>query len=111
MPVSKEFNSKFNAERVNEVYEKFINLLQEKKLTVAELCILLGNTLYTVGASIEGFKDEGPDMEELNKRYYTKPTVGIAIMLNGMTLVSYFDDLNKVEAKKKEDGEIETKEK
>jgi len=95
--MSKEKVLEFSPEKVSEAHEKIVDMLKEKKLTVGELLVLYGNLGYTLGASIAGYKEKGPSPEELEKLYYTgssdrKKHLGVALMLQGMTVTSWYED-------------------
>ena len=94
-----ESKLEFNSEKVNNVYEKLVQTFQEAKLTTGELLIAFGNLGYTLGASIEGYSDKGPSIEELKKKYYEGATVGVALMLQSYHIVEWFDQYQE-EAKK-----------
>jgi hypothetical protein len=81
--------------KVDKVYTDIVNILAKNKLTVQELLLVLSNTLYTVGASIGGYKDKGPSVEEIDRMYALKPSLDLAIMLQGLTIGTYINDLDK----------------
>jgi len=93
----KNFTAKleFDPDKVNRVYEKLVNIFQEEKLSVGEIIIAYGNLGYTLGASIEGYDGEGPSLEELTKKYYSDPTLGIALMIQGITVTSWYSSWEK----------------
>ena len=90
--------SNFDPDKAQEAFGELVDVFQRHRLTVAEILIVLGNLSYTLGASMEGFKEKGPSMEELQKMYYLSPTPGIALMINGVTVCLYFSDLNKIQS-------------
>ncbi len=81
----------FDDERVAKCHEELVEVIRKYNLRVGELLILYGNLGYTLGASIEGYRDKGPGIDELNQRYYTNPTAGVSLMLTGMTVTSWYD--------------------
>lgn len=91
----KEVGTKDNIaiEKITNCLSNILELIQNNRFKVGELILLYGNLGYSIGASIEG---EAKTIEELNKLYYTNPTVGIALMLNGAMVNSWFDDYNKI---------------
>ena len=54
---------------------------------------MYGNLGYSIGASIEEIEQgSGPTVEELQKSYYQNPTVGTALMLQGLLTSSWYDN-------------------
>lgn len=81
-------------EKANEALGEMIEVLDKHKLRVQDLVVVYGNLGYAIGAAIEGFKEEkGPDVEELQKLYHSDPTVGVALMLQGMLVTSWHDQI------------------
>ena len=80
-----------NETKANEALAKLISVFQETKLTVGEILIVYGNLGYALGASIEGYQEKGPSIEELKRLYYSQPSVGIAMMLQGITVTSWYE--------------------
>ena len=107
MQIKKDLKTtlEFDPEACNALYEDLVKVYQKHKPTVGSILINYGNLGYTLGASIQGYKDEGPSVEELNKMYYSNPSLGIALMLQGVTIVSWFSSWEEQQVKK------ETKEK
>lgn len=100
-----ENDTDISVAKVNKAYEALVNVFKKYKLSVPELLVVYGNLGYTIGASIEGYVDKGPSTQELEKMYYTKPTVGVSLMLQGLQTTLWTEDLNKtVEELKKERG-------
>lgn len=96
MKVSKvENDSDVSTSRVNKLYSDLVGCFNKNKANVKEILLAYGNLGYTLGASIEGYKDKGPSAEELNLLYATKPTVGVALMIQGLQTTLWVDDLNK----------------
>ncbi len=89
--------AKVNEKKVDKVYTDIINIFKKSKLTVPELLLVLGNTTYTLGASIAGYKDKekGPGFEKLQEMYAEKPEISTALMLTGMTETIWVNDLDK----------------
>src|SRR5258706_7879096 len=81
--------------KVDKVYTDIVNILKNNKLTVQELLLVLGNTLYTVGASIGGYGTKGPSVKELAELYATKPSLDVALMTNGLQVTTWIEDLDK----------------
>jgi hypothetical protein len=90
-------------EKTSKALDEIILILQKYKLRVQDLVLLYGNLGYSIGASIEGLKNtEGPSIDELQKNFYEKPTVGIAMMLQGMLTTTWYDDVIKSNKEKEE---------
>lgn len=82
----------FDPERCERTYLKAVEVFQQEKPTTGEIVVALSNLTYTLGASIEGYTDKGPNLETLQKEYYTNPgKVGISLMLQGLTLASWYN--------------------
>lgn len=98
MKVDKEVEKKleFDPEKVSDLHDKILEMLQDARPTVGELIILYGNLGYALGASIDGYTEKGPSPEELEKLYYSNPTIGVAMMLQGMTVSSWYEDWEKI---------------
>jgi len=82
----------FDPEKCNNILSKLIEAFEEHKPTVGEILVIYGNLGYTLGASIEGHGNTGPNVQELKKQYYTDPTVGTALMLQGIEVTNWFQD-------------------
>jgi hypothetical protein len=84
--------------------EDIISILKVAKLRVQDLVLLYGNLGYSIGASIEGIDtSQGPSVDELQKQYYEKPTIGVAMMLQGILTTTWYDDISKQTKEKKEE--------
>lgn len=83
-------------EKASQALNEILEILNKYKLRTQDLILLYGNLGYSIGASIEGMKNSvGPTVEELQKSYYEKPTVGIAMMLQGLLTTTWQDDILK----------------
>ncbi len=92
---------KFDPEACTKLYEDLVKVFQEHKPTVGEIIIALGNLQYSVGASIGGYNNEkGPGIEELQKLYYSNPSVDVALMIQGLQTTTWFDDYQEMQLKK-----------
>ena len=81
-----------DTDKIQNCLTQMIDLLESERLNVGELILLLSNLQYLVGASIEGHVNgKGPGLEELKKLYLTNPTVGVNMMLAGMTMSTWYD--------------------
>jgi len=84
----------FDPDKVSDSLDKILEILQTNKLRVGELIILYGMLGYSMGLSIEGVG--GMSIEELQKKYYAGPTVGVSMAITGLTVSSWFDGYMKV---------------
>jgi len=93
-------------DKANKALSALIETLAEYHLRAQDLLVVYGNLGYAIGASMEGHKgNEGPGLEELQQAYYTSPSVGIALMLQGMLITSWHSDV--ASETNLEDGELE----
>lgn len=67
-------------------------LINQYNLDVPQLIHFYGNLGYLIGASMAGYKEKGPSLEELKRQYYLNPTVDIAMMLQGLTITTWEED-------------------
>jgi hypothetical protein len=97
LQVSKpEKKIQFDPEKCNELYTDLVEVFQKHKPTVGEILIAYGNLGYALGASIGGFSEKGPGIEELKKLYYSEPgRLDIALMTQGLTVTTWYDDWEK----------------
>jgi len=81
----------------SQALEEILLVLAKYKLRVQDLVVTYANLGYSIGAAIENIKegDEGPSLEELQKSYHTKPTIGVALMLQGILTSSWHEDIIK----------------
>lgn len=82
-------------EKTSETLEKILEVFKQKKLRTQDIILVLGNLSYSIGAALEGHEPgfTGPTIDELNQKYYTEPTVGVALMLQGLITVSWHDQI------------------
>ncbi len=80
---------------LTEALKELIETFNKHNLRIQDILLVYGNLGYALGASIEGYKGKGPDFDALQKKYYEKPTIGVALMLQGMTITSWHDDYIK----------------
>lgn len=81
-----------NIDELNSALSQLIEVFNKHKLRVQDILLVYGNLGYALGASIEGYKDEGPGIEELKQKYNTSPTVGTGLCLQGILLTSWWED-------------------
>jgi len=83
-------------EKANETLQELIEVFNRRKLRVQDIVVVYGNLGYALGASIEGVKDgQGPTIDELQQRYYSEPTLGVSLMLQGYLVTSWHDQVSK----------------
>lgn len=89
-------------EKASKALSDILLILKNAKLRTQDLVLLYGNLGYSIGASIEGYDPgaAGPTLDELQKSYYEKPTVGVSLMLQGILTTTWHEDLTKNEDKK-----------
>lgn len=89
--------------RVASMLENTFDVLNEHKANVRELVIYYGNLGYILGARIEGYSAQeggGPGIDELKRMYHTKPTIGVNLMLQGLQVTAWENDLKEQTGKK-----------
>jgi len=75
--------------QIDKTLRKVMRAFNKGKLNIVEQLIMLGNLLYSVGASQAGYKGQGPSVPELEKKYYEKPTAATTLMLTGLQIILY----------------------
>jgi len=111
MKVKKEIKKtlSFDPDKCNDLYTGLVEVFQENKPTVGEIIIAMGNLLYTLGASIEGYGEKGPGFEELKKLYYMNPSkIGLAMMMQGLTMTTWYEDWEKIQLGNTQDNKEES---
>ena len=82
----------FNPEKCTNLLDDLIRVFQQHRPTVGELLVVYGNLGYSLGAGVEGYESTGPDIKELQQKYYSNPTVGVALMLQGIEVTNWYQD-------------------
>ena len=93
--IENELPKEADEEKIGTIFSECVEAFQKGKPNVGEILLAYGNLGYTLGASIEGFDGKGPSIEELEKMYYENPTVGVALMLQGILVTTWLDDYAK----------------
>ncbi len=89
----------FDLKKVEECIRSLEKILQDQNLNVGELLLVYGNLGYKMGANLRRalsdpkFKSEPPDLDILNKLYYTNASIDVALMITSLQIVSWIDDL------------------
>src|SRR5271165_6165274 len=100
-----ETTSSFEPAKVEKMYEELVQVFKTYRPTVGEILIAYGNLGFALGASIEGYKGEGPTLEQVKEMYYKNPTLGVALMAHSVEVCGWYDTYNKTREK-----EVDTKE-
>ena len=87
---------KIRKQKVQQCLDELVDTYDKHKLSVGEIIIVTGNLLYALGASIAGFKSNGPAIDQLQKMYHADPKLSTALMLQGALMTTWYDDLDKV---------------
>lgn len=83
-------------QKASNALSEIIEVLKKYRLREQDLVLLYGNLGYSIGASIAGVDPaNGPTVDELQKAYYVKPTLGTAMMLQGILVTTWYSDINK----------------
>jgi hypothetical protein len=86
----------YDPERAELVLRKVLKVFQKHRPTTSEIILILSNLTYSLGGSIESLTtNELPPIEELQKQYYTSPTIGVALMLQGLLISTWFENYQK----------------
>ncbi len=81
--------------KITKAVNQVLKILERADFNIAELILFTGNMTYFIGASIAGYQDKGPNIEELKREYYSSPGgpgIDIALMLSGLTTTSWLED-------------------
>lgn len=80
--------------KVARTVESIMKILNKAKLNIPELIVLYGNMGYHIGASMAGLQSigQGPGIEELKREYYSKPSVDLGLMLQGLLITEWEKD-------------------
>ena len=89
-----------NSESISSCLSAVEEMLRKANFTVAELITLYANLGYRIGSNIATqFYDrtlsEPPNIDELQKLYYSHPTPDVALALNALTMLSWIENLQK----------------
>ena len=73
--------------------DQLIEVMNNSDLNLQEQIHVLANLIMATGASLAGFSGEMPDMETLQHQDLLNPTIDVALMLQGMLMSRWADDL------------------
>jgi hypothetical protein len=93
--------------KISACHADLIDMFHKHKLNIGEILITYGNLGYTLGASIDGHTGKGPTEEELKKAYYTNPTVGVGLMLQGIEVTGWYNQLVQLLKDKEKENDTE----
>lgn len=72
--------------------DKLQKTFNESKLSLKELIWVYGQLGYNIGATLEG---KAFNLEEVQKEYYTKPRLGIALQVQGLQIQTWTDAIEE----------------
>lgn len=79
--------------KTNKIVDKIRQLLNKYNLNLLEIIEIYAVLGYNIGASLAGYTDQGPDnLEELEKKYYSNPTVDVGLMIQGLLMRTWKED-------------------
>jgi len=86
----KEIDSQeVNEEKVLKILDKTRKLFNKHHPTIPEIILAYGNLGYMLGASMAGCEGVGPSEDEIRRAYYSKPTVDVAFMAQGLEMTRW----------------------
>jgi hypothetical protein len=89
--------------KADKLYKDLMAVFRKHKPIVKDILLAYSNLGYNLGASIGGYKDKGPSVQELELMYATNPNIAVSLMINAINMNMWVDDLEKtVEDIKKE---------
>jgi len=80
---------KFDHKKTSDTYNSLVEIFRDAKLTIGEILVAYGNLGIALGTSIEN-KNETLAIEEIEKEYLRNPTPGLALILQGSEVVSWY---------------------
>ena len=86
----------FDEKKVSETHAKLIEVFREAKLGIGEILTVYGNLGVTLGASIKKYPEKIPPIEEIEKEYALHPDPGLALILQGAEVVSWYGDWERI---------------
>ena len=100
-------SEKFDMKKVETLYASCIEAFQLLNPNIGEILVALGNLEYALGASIEGYTDKGPSLEDLEKIYMANPgKIGISLMMQGANTTMWLDQLVAAQKEKEKPSRI-----
>jgi len=82
-------------EKAKEALDKLIEVMNTSDLTLQEQIHVLSNLIMATGASLAGFNGEMPSLEDLQHHDLLNPTIDVALMLQGLLMSQWAEDLKK----------------
>lgn len=83
---NKQAKNLSSEEKANVCIEKILNTFKKYNLTVEEIILIYSNVGYSIGASLEGYKDKGPSPEKVQRKIYEDRTIGYALMAQSLMM-------------------------
>jgi len=80
-----------NKETKELILNKIQLILNEHELTAKDLVRVYSDLGINIGCSIEGI-DEAPSVLDLERKYYSDPTMGNALILQSINLTTWLRD-------------------
>jgi len=95
-----EQSEEFSKDKIQECLIELEKVFQKHTLNVGELILTYGNLGYKLGQNIskEVFNrtlPDPPNIDELQKLYYSNPAIDISLMLSALNMITWIDDLSK----------------
>jgi len=91
----KNTSSTTDIDAISSCHDDLLRVFQKHKLTVKEIVVVYGNLGYSLGASVEGYKEFGPSPDEVQQKYYSgKNSIGNALMMQGMLITTWSDQID-----------------
>jgi hypothetical protein len=84
--------SKINVDKCEKTLDDLQDVLNKSKLNLHELVWTFGQLGYNIGASLEG---DAPNIDEVTKRYYEDPRLGVALMAQGLHIQTWVNDIKE----------------
>jgi hypothetical protein len=86
----------FDQKKVSEAHAKLIEVFREAKLGVGEILTVYGNLGVALGNSIKGYGQNMPQIGEIEIEYARSPDPGLALILQGAEVVSWYGDWERI---------------
>jgi len=84
--IFKKKQKEVDMKKCEKAREELQAVLNNNKLNLRELVWTYGQLGYDIGASLEG---EAYDLEAVEQKYFENPTVGVAFMIQGLTIQTW----------------------
>lgn len=81
-----------DSSKIKKIQKYILGQLNKNNCSDEETISLIAELLFSVGASIMGRSNNPPDIDELNKLYYSKPSMDVACMITAIHINSWLSD-------------------